>query len=471
VSRTTLDGFLNVIVEQDRASLLGPGVAIGMHDLDAAANQTAAYLASQGVVPGEPVIVSMANRPADLATLFGIWRAGAVAVPLNAAAPPVVHAGLKARVGARVALGPDGNESAVDARPPRRLHSNAALVIFTSGSTGTPKGVVLGHQQFVRKLEVLDRLLRIQGYDTVLVPLQLTFIFGLWVTLLGLSAGARVVLVPRFSAAAMINGLDSGATVIGVVPTMLRSLLVGGRTAASSVRLVLTGGEPFSAALATSTATMFPGATIYDLYGSTETGSCDFASRYTGTAIKACTLGQPTDGVDYRIVDGLGEPVCKETEGELQIRSPFGMLEYLDAPALTSAALSDGYFRTGDLARHTCDGEVQLVGRLKDIISRGGVKTAPLELDHLFASHPDVDAALAGGVPDERLGEAIHILIVPRHGAEIDPEALRRWAADRIERTKIPDVVHIVDALPLGSTGKADRSAIPSLYGSRKEKL
>ena len=125
-----------------------------------------------------------------------------------------------------------------------------------------------------------------------------------------------------------------------------------------------------------------------------------------------------------------GAAVAAGATGELQIRTPFGMLGYLDNPALTEASFDGGYFKTGDLARMTADGAVALIGRAKDIISRGGNKIAPLEIDNLLAEHPDIAAALCAGVADERLGEVIHAVIVTRAGARLDAADLARLAAD-----------------------------------------
>src|SRR5262249_3424921 len=148
------------------------------------------------------------------------------------------------------------------------------------------------------------------------------------------------------------------------------------------------------------------------------------------------------------------EAVSFHIEGEeLLIRSPFAMLGYLDAPEQTRAAREDGYFRTGDLARMRSDGRVELVGRSKDIVSRGGIKIAPLEIGNILAEPPDIAAALCAGVPDERLGETIHAVIVPRAGATLTSNALRAWMLERTERFRVPDAFHIADALPAGSTG------------------
>ena len=134
------------------------------------------------------------------------------------------------------------------------------------------------------------------------------------------------------------------------------------------------------------------------------------------------------------------------------------MAGYLDDPAQSAAAFVDGYFRTGDLATVRSDGYVQLVGRSKDVVSRGGNKIAPLEIENLFAQHESVFAALAFGVPDQRLGESLHLMIIARD-RNLSERDLREWAKDRLERFKIPDVFHFVETIPAGRTGKADRGA------------
>src|SRR5262249_54082213 len=145
------------------------------------------------------------------------------------------------------------------------------------------------------------------------------------------------------------------------------------------------------------------------------------------------TIGSPTEHVGFRLAKADGREAGDGETGELQIRTPYGMLGYLDAPELTAESFSDGYFKTGDLARRVAGGRVQLVGRSKDIISRGGIKVAPLEIDNLLCEHPDVAAALCAGVADERLGEVIHAVVVLRPGVTISAEALRAWMLERTE--------------------------------------
>jgi acyl-CoA synthetase (AMP-forming)/AMP-acid ligase II len=424
------------------------------------AAEVAGALATHGIAPGEPVHVRIGNRPTDLSALLGIWQAGAVAVPLHVAAAAATLERLQRRTQARLVVDGDRLDAIAPSDPPERpLLRGAALVIFTSGSTGEPKGVVIGHRPLAEKLAALDRLLGLGVDDVVLLPLQLTFIFGLWVSLLALMRGARLVLVPRFSPEVMEHGL-ADATVLAGVPSMFRALLADAAPRTPRLRLIMTGGEVLAPKLADALR-RFTNAAIYDLYGLTETGSCDFCLPPAEQPHGFGTIGRPTAGVAFRLAP----------DGELQIRTPYGMLGYLDDPDLTQVSFVEGYFKTGDLARLTPKGFVQLTGRAKDIVSRGGHKIAPLEIDNLLAEHPDVAAALCAGVPDDRLGEVIHAVVVPRAGCRLDEAALRAWLLARTERFKVPDAFHVRDVLPVGSTGKADRRAVAALAANHSDRM
>ena len=350
--------------------------------------------------------------------------------------------------------------------PDRPLLDGAALVVFTSGSTGAPKGVVLGHDALARKLAVLDRLLGFRPDDVVVVPLQLTFIFGIWASLLAIRSGATLVLVPKFTPATLFGLLATEATVLAAVPTMLRALLADSAPAAPRLRAVLTGGEALSPSLARAVCGGWPEAELVDLYGSTETGSCDFHHRI-GDAGTAGSIGVPTEGVSFRIVRADGTPAPPGETGELRIRTACGMLGYLDNTATTQSAFEADHFRTGDLARLRPDGQVELVGRSKEIIARGGNKIAPLEIENALCAHPDIAAALCAGVPDERLGEAIHAVVVLKPGLALTADELRRWASAHLERYKVPDVIVFSDMLPSGATGKASRAMVSMLTLAR----
>jgi len=431
--------------------------ALAPSDLIAAAYELAAALRAACVVASEPVALFISNKPHDLIGFLGLWLAGCVAVPIHITTPDQAARTLIARVGARFAVRA-GKLDQIGAAPApaRALLERAALIVFTSGSTGQPKGVVVGHEGLVWILQVLSRILRFSKHDVVVVPLPLTFIFGIWVSLLSLMSGSRLLLAPEFSAEAM-NSYAGETTMLAAVPTLLRTLCADASIRATRVRKILTGGESFSPALAARLATIFPHATFFDLFGLTETGSCDFCVTPEDQPAALGTIGRPTEGVSFRIAESpnLGLPAGV---GELQICTPAVMLGYLDDTALTAAAFESGYFRTGDLAKVLESGYVQLVGRSKDVVSRGGNKIAPLEIENLFAQHESVMAVLAFGMPHERLGESLHVMVVPGK-PDLSEDDLRAWSKERLERFKIPDVFHFVDALPAGRTGKADRAA------------
>ena len=172
----------------------------------------------------------------------------------------------------------------------------------------------------------------------------------------------------------------------------------------------------------------------------------------------------------FRIRQSDGHLAPEGEAGELEIASPYGMLGYLDDPDLTRTSFNDGYFRTGDLARIAKDMRTEIVGRSKEIISRGGNKISPLQIDNLLSAHPDVAAALCAGVPDERLGETIHAVVVLKAGATLTEPDLLAWASDTMERFKLPETGYFCDTIPVGSTGKASRAAAQQFILAERRK-
>ena len=451
-----------------RTALVDDGESLSYGALLTGADAIARALRSQGASDDEPVLVAVSNRARDLAGLLGVWRAGAVAIPVHRASVDASAAALAERTGARLAVNTRADLPAPAAlhgaapvaqldRPApahRPLLDRAALVVFTSGSTGAPKGVVLAHERYAAKLEMIDRVVRYGERERVLLVLQLTFSYGQWVALLTLLRGGTVYLHERFRADAVLGALARNAiTRTAIVPTMARALVQ--RAAESEAPpfagFVQCGGETLPASLGHALRRTWPDAALWDGYGLTETNTCDFVVPADEYDEGAGSIGRPTPGVAYRIT---------QPEGELQIRTPTIMRGYLDDPVQTAAAFADGWFRTGDLAQVRPDGRVALIGRAKEIINRAGNKVSPLEVEAVFLDHPDVREALAAGARDEERGEAIHLCVVPRPGAEPDLDGLRDWARARLDRFKLPDHLHLRTALPLGSTGKADRRAL-----------
>ena len=424
----------------------------------------------------EPVHVRVSNHPLDLAAYAGVWLAGGVVVPVHRTSPPGATTHVLTKTSARfewdALAGAPLRRLAERAAPVRPMLEGAALVIFTSGSSGLPKGAVLSHRAFIGKLQAIQSLLHFGETDRTMLVLNITFSFGIWVALLTLLHGGCVLARERFAAAGFLPDLEENrATRVAVVPTMIRSLIldvaVAGLEAQSrrvattgALRAVLIGGEMLGAGLAATLRAIFRPAELIDIYGLTETSTCDFflmpaeAERYAGC------IGRPSPGVRYRIVGESGESVPPSEIGELQISSPFLMSGYLDEPALE--AIKAGWVATGDLARERDAGVVELVGRKKELIYRGGNKVSPQEIEFACGAHPKVAAALAVGRQDERLGERIHALVVAR-APGLTVAELRGFLSGRLEKYKMPDAFYFAAELPAGRTGKADRGRFATM--------
>lgn len=443
------------VMGDDAAAIRDDAGHHAMPALRAQAADWAEMLAGRGLMPAEPVIVPVSGRAGDVAAMLAVVAAGGVAVPLHRRAHPDTAAHAWGATGARFGLDAlAGGAALVERRgaappPPRPLLEGAAFITFTSGSTGRPKGVVLSGDRMLGKLRALARALRFPAGGSAMVPLQLTFSFGQWVTFLTLMQGGTVHLTERFDPATVQDRLARDAIGhLAAVPTMLRMI----PPQPGPALRILTGGEAVRPDLRQRLLDNWPAAEIFSIYGLTESGTSDLILHDVAGAGVVDSLGEPSPGVETRL-----DP----DSGELLLRTPYGMLGYLDMPAETAAAHADGWLRTGDVARQAADGRLVLSGRLKELINRAGNKVSPLEVESLFAGHPGVEAVLATGVSDARLGEAIHLLVVPRAGsAPPTPESLRDWASGRIDRFKLPDHIHLAEALPLGGTGKADRGAL-----------
>lgn len=417
-------------------------------------------LHNAGISPHEPVLIPVGGRTEDVASILAVIGAGAVAVPIHERAHPDTQAQYLCATGARFSLAPPHADRRSlpeitvigPNEPPRRpLLGGAAMITFTSGSTGTPKGVVLSGERISAKLRSIRRMLDLQDAPESLVPLQLLFSFGQWATFLPLMLGGTVHFSARFSADWVHRKLaERQISHLAAVPSMLRMLANGPRI--NRPLSILTGGEAVGQVLKETLFAQWPKAEIFSIYGLTESGTCDlFRHEVVGT-LRTDGLGYPPEDIKVRIAADTSE---------LLIHSDYRMLGYLDQPALTAATVQGGWLRTGDLAEIAPDGEVRLLGRLKDLINRSGNKVSPLEVETIFVQHPDIGAVLATGVPDPQLGEAIHLLVVPANGRPIpDVNALLEWARPRTERFKLPDRVHLGQSLPTGTTGKADRNAL-----------
>ncbi|MGH8720453.1 MAG: class I adenylate-forming enzyme family protein [Burkholderiales bacterium] len=466
-----LEALLAAAAERHAArEAIGGERMLSYAELFAEANAVAGALRGAGMAQDEPLHLRVSNHPLDLAAMFGAWLARAVVVPVHRSSPALAAAQIAARTLARfewdaLAAAPLGRLA--EAGPPRRdILEGAALVVFTSGSSGAPKGAVLSHRAFAGKLDAIQSRLGFGDSDRTMLVLNITFSFGIWVALLTLLQGGRLLPVEKFVPAAFLEQLRAAAiTRVAVVPTMMRALILDHPGAAlarpSVLRTVMIGGEALGQGLDQTLRALFAPADLIDIYGLSETSTSDFflmpedAVRYAGC------IGRPSPGVRYRIRGDDGGAVAQGAVGELCISSPFLMNGYLGQPEL-SPIDAEGWLATGDLARERDPGVVEIAGRKKELIVRGGNKIAPQEIEFALGAHPRVAAALAVGRPDARLGQRIHALVVPRD-AGLTVTELRGFLRERLDRFKQPDVFYFSRELPAGRTGKADRGRFAAM--------
>ncbi len=188
---------------------------------------------------------------------------------------------------------------------------------------------------------------------------------------------------------------------------------------------------------------------------STQTAADDPLDR------RVATVGRVHPHVEVKVADVIsptGEPVARGETGELCTRGYSVMLGYWDDPRRTAEAIDgDGWMHTGDLATMDDDGYLNIVGRTKDMVIRGGENVYPREVEEFLYTHPDVADVQVIGVPDERYGEELMAWVIARRGSELDPEALRAYCRGRIAHFKVPRYVRLVDAFPMTVTGKVQK--------------
>ncbi len=465
-------------------------------DLAARVLRVARRLRDRGVRGGDRVALYCENRLAFVYVYLAALRLGAIAVPANVLyrAADLAHVLSDAAVALVLAsadtrahlagldvpavvladdvetwarddqLEPGGPDSAGLPEP-----EAPALVVYTSGTTGRSKGAVLTHGNLAVIAAQLLTAWRWTADDTLAMALPLFHVHGLCAALNGtLACGGRLIVEPRFDAAAMLRRLQQpGVTMFFGVPTMyVRLLELPDPIAFPRLRLCVSGSAALSAETFERFASRF-GTTILERYGATEFGFA-LSNRFGGPRV-AGSVGVPLPGVRVRIAAGENGTAARDGVGELLVSGPNVFAGYWrNAAATTAAFVDDGdgvrWYRSGDLATYDARHQVyRIVGRLKELIISGGFNVYPLEVEGEIDRFPSVRASAVVGAPDAVRGETVVAFIETEPGVPFDAGALEAWLRTRLASFKVPKRVHVIDALPRNALGKIEKTKLRAL--------
>jgi cyclohexanecarboxylate-CoA ligase len=439
-------------------------------------------LRARGVRRGEAVAWQLPNSLAAAVLTRACWRIGAVAAPLlhsfgraevDAALAqidpavfvevPVDAVSLPDAIASAVAGGVPVAAGAVAVRA-----SDVALVLFTSGSTGTPKAVLHTHRGLSWKARLMTRVHGLGPADAVLMPAPMAHVSGLLNGVLVPGAsGMKAVLVRRFDPEHALHLVSrERVSFMAGPPTffiaMAAALSEGsgrGADVVRSVRLISSGGASVTPAFVEDTSRVFD-CRVKRTYGSTECPTVTTTTDDDPFQMARDTDGRAVGEVELRVSDPeTGTRRRTGASGELWVRGPELFAGYADAAQNAPVIARGGWFRTGDLATVDADGWLRIVGRLKDVIIRGGENISASEIEGVLEAHPAVRHAVAVGYPDPLMGERVAAFV--ESAAPFDLDECRRWFASRgIATFKTPERVERVDRLPLLGSGKADRAAL-----------
>jgi acyl-CoA synthetase (AMP-forming)/AMP-acid ligase II len=363
----------------------------------------------------------------------------------------------------RFVEGGRGGEPEFVARP-----DDIAYLLFTSGTTGASKCCILGQREMREVAFTMNNEMRCGSADRGLINMPM-FHFGALGIIGGLHArGGTVVLQQQFDAADAVRLIaEERITVLHLAPVMLRALLdeVGDRSAVESVRTVVYSAAPMTAAVLRRALAVLPDAGFLNLYGQTEVIVSGLPREFhfldePNAAERLNSVGFPFPGTRVCIVDDDGGVVPAGQAGEIVVRSDSMFRGYWQDAVATQATLRDGWCRTGDIGRLDERGLLYLMDRKKDVIISGGENIYSPEVEDAVCAVDGVAACAVVGVPDDRWGEAVCAVVVPRSGASPTLDAVQDGVRQRLARYKVPRRLVLVADLPVLASGKVDKKRL-----------
>jgi malonyl-CoA/methylmalonyl-CoA synthetase len=352
--------------------------------------------------------------------------------------------------------------------PVPRKADDLACILYTSGTTGRSKGAMLTHGNMLSNARTLNQFWGWrrpeQGGDVLVHALPIFHVHGLFVACHGaLLSGARMIWFAKFEPRAAIERFRQATVFMGVPTLYVRMLAESSltRQACSNMRLFLSGSAPMLVDTFDAWRER-TGHTIVERYGMSETVMLT-SNPYHGdpSRRKGGTVGRPLPGVQVRVHDDQGRACGVDEIGNIQVRGPNVFAGYWQMPDKTKEEFTaDGWFKTGDVGRFDADGYLTIVGRSKDLVISGGYNVYPAEIESLLNELPGVAESAVVGVPHPDFGEAVVAVVVPRGGAQLQPDELVAALKGRIANFKVPKRVFVAPELPRNTMGKVQKKLL-----------
>ena len=484
----------------ERLAVEGDDFALNYGELDDMTARIAGGLTAMGLAKGDRIAWFGKNSATYFTLFFGAARAGIVMTPVGWRLAEPEAAWIITNSDAKVLFLGDGFDAcrgtlgkgvphcmtAAEAREwmkglPRSDFAaagpdDAVLQLYTSGTTGNPKGAVLSNRNLfgLRKASIANPLPHTSWDDNeaVLVAMPCAHIGGTGLGIVALASGLPGVILAEFEPTRVFDAIENrGVTRFFIVPAALQLLLNHpdcAKTDFSRLKYISYGASPIPLELLRECIRMF-GAGFIQNYGMTET---------TGTICvlppedhspegneRMRSAGKPVTGVEIEIRGEHGQVLGVGEIGEIVTRSSANMMSYWKLPEATRSTMSDdGWIATGDAGYLDEDGYVFIHDRMKDMIITGGENVYPAQVESAIYGHPDVHEVAVIGVPDEKWGEAVKAVCVPKPGHSIDPASVIAWTRERLASFKVPKSVDVIEALPRNASGKILRRQLREPY-------
>jgi long-chain acyl-CoA synthetase len=349
--------------------------------------------------------------------------------------------------------------------PFEKNEEDVAIIMYTSGTTGTPKGANITHLNIIHSILSYSRIMRTGNKDKTLVAVPLFHVTGLVAQFLHfISIGGTCVIMRSFKTERFLDLMvNESITHTIAVPTIYFFMLNSPELKyadLSSLRIAAYGGAPMAKDTILRLKAELPWLELYNCYGATETTSPATITPADKSLLKADSVGLPVPVGEMKVCDDQGNELSQGSIGELRIKGPMVIPGYWENPSANEHCFIDGYWLSGDLAKIDEDGFIYIMGRKKDMISRGGEKIYPIEIENILCNHPEVLEAAVYGVPDKIYGEQIKAAIVLKGSRMLSEDDLKTFLAGKIARHKIPFYYLFTDELPRNPGGKVIKSKL-----------